>query len=112
MLLTTLYSYKGRPEEPTSRFPNFASLVVNSLSVCLETSADNMIKRAALDLLGGYLKWHSGVFGEREGVILMERMLLLLPSKEYSLTNRVYKYLFDQPNADGYFLIDPAKKDQ
>lgn len=40
----------------------------------------------------------------------MEKMLLLLQSKEYSLTNRVYKYLFDQPNSEGYFAIDPIKK--
>ena len=42
--------------------------------------------------------------------MLVEMMLLLLQSKEYNLTNRVYKYLFDQPNAEGVFPIDPLKK--
>ena len=37
-------------------------------------------------------------------------MLLLLQGKEYSLTNRVYKYLFDQPNSEGAFHIDRQKK--
>jgi len=37
-------------------------------------------------------------------------MLLLLQNKEYSLTNRVYKYLFDQPNSEGVFHIDRHKK--
>jgi len=40
-----------------------------------------MIKRAALDLLCGYLKLSNGVFGRREGVILLEKMLLLLQGK-------------------------------
>jgi hypothetical protein len=81
VLLTSLYSYKDRSDDHTTRFPNFSSLVVNSLSVCLDISADNMIKRAALDLLGGYLKLNSGVFGRREGVIILEKMLLLLQGK-------------------------------
>ena len=33
-------------------------------------------------------------------------MLQLLQTKEYNLTNRVYKYLFDQPNTEGQFYID------
>lgn len=37
-------------------------------------------------------------------------MLQLLQCKEYNLTNRVYKYLFDQPNAEGIFHIDHEKK--
>jgi hypothetical protein len=110
VLLASLYSYRGRSDDPSTRFPNFSSLVVNALSVCLDIAADNMIKRAALDLLGGYLRLGGGVFGKREGVILLEKMLLLLQNKEYSLTNRVYKYLFDQPNTDGFFSIDPTKK--
>jgi hypothetical protein len=110
ILLTSLFTFKERPDDHLSRFPNFDSLVVNSLAVCLEVSADNMIKRAALDLLSSYLKLSSGVFGEREGVIILEKMLLLLQSKEYSLTNRVYKYLFDQPNSEGFFDISPDKK--
>lgn len=69
-----------------------------------------MIKRSALDLLINYLKLSNGSFGEREGIMLVEMMLLLLQSKEYNLTNRVYKYLFDQPNAEGVFYIDPLKK--
>jgi len=40
-----------------------------------------MIKRAALDLLGTYLKLNSGVFAKREGVIIVERMLILLQTK-------------------------------
>lgn len=40
----------------------------------------------------------------------MEKMVLLLQTKEYSLTNRVYKYLFDQPNSEGVFNIDKNKK--
>ena len=110
MLLNSLYSYRGRVDDSSTRFPNFSSLVVNSLSACLDVKADNMIKRAALDLLAGYLKLESGVFGRREGVILVEKMILLLQGKEYSLTNRVYKYLFDQPNSEGEFSIDPLKK--
>lgn len=110
MLLTTLYGFKGRPDNNATRFPNFSSLVVNSLSVCLEISADSMIKRAALDLIGGYLKLGSGVFGQREGIVLLEKMLILLQSKEYSQTNRVYKYLFDQPNSEGFFNIELDKK--
>lgn len=99
MLLLSIYSLRGKPDTHLTRFPNFSSLVVNALSACLEVGTDNMIKRAALDLLGGYLKLDSGVFGKREAVTLMEKMLLLLQGKEYSLTNRVYKYLFDQPNS-------------
>lgn len=69
-----------------------------------------MIKRASLDLLGSYLKLNSGVFGREEGVIILEKMLLLLQLKEYSLTNRVYKYLFDQPNSEGIFHISLEKR--
>jgi hypothetical protein len=65
MLLTTIYSFKYHPDDNSTRFPNFSSLVVSSLSVCLEVGADNMIKRAALDLLMGYLKLESGVFGKK-----------------------------------------------
>lgn len=34
----------------------------------------------------------------------------MLQLKEYSLTNRVYKYLFDQPNSEGIFHINLEKK--
>lgn len=110
MLLISLHAYRNRADDHNTRFPNFSTLVVNTLCVCLDCSADNMIKRSALDLLINYLKLSNGSFGEREGIMLVEMMLLLLQSKEYNLTNRVYKYLFDQPNAEGVFYIDPLKK--
>lgn len=31
VLLTSLYGYKNRPDDPSNRFPNFSSLVVNAL---------------------------------------------------------------------------------
>ena len=71
MLLASLYMNKNKPDNHLTRFPNFNSLVVNALSACLDITTDNMIKRAALDLIGGYLKLDSGVFGKREGIIIM-----------------------------------------
>ena len=71
MLLVSLYTNKSKPDTYLTRFPNFSSLVVNALCACLEVNADNMIKRAALDLLAGHLKLSNGVFGRREGVIIM-----------------------------------------
>ena len=71
VLLVSLYTNKSKPDTYLTRFPNFSSLVVNALCACLEVNADNMIKRAALDLLAGHLKLSNGVFGRREGVIIM-----------------------------------------
>ena len=62
-LQTAIYGYIKRPDQPNLRFPNFPTLVLNALSVCLD-STDNMIKRAALDLLGSHLKLTSGVFSK------------------------------------------------
>lgn len=93
------------------RFPNFSSLVLNTICVCIEAGADIMLKRSALDLLIMYLKLGNRNFGEAEGVLLLEKLLFLLQSKEYNLTNRVYKYLFDQPNSEGQFFIDFDKKE-
>ena len=81
MLLASLYTCRNKSDNHLSRFPNFTSLVVNALSACLDVGVDNMIKRAALDLLGGYLRLDSGVFGKRSAVVLMEKMLLLLQGK-------------------------------
>jgi hypothetical protein len=98
VMLASLHGYRSRPDENFTRFPNFSTLIVNTLCVCLENDADQMIKRSTLDLLINYLKLSTRIFQKEEGILIMEKMLQLLQSKEYNLTNRVYKYLFDQPN--------------
>lgn len=35
ILLTTVYGLRCRPDDHLTRFPNFSSLILNSLSVCL-----------------------------------------------------------------------------
>ena len=105
-MLTSLHAYRSRPDDHITRFPNFSTLIVNTLCVCLEMEADQMLKRSALDLLINYLKLSSKVFDKADGVLILEKMLPLLQTKEYNLNNRVYKYLFDQPNSEGQFHID------
>ena len=72
----------------------------------MENDTDQMIKRSTLDLLINYLKLSTNIFRKEEGILILEKMLQLLQTKEYNLTNRVYKYLFDQPNTEGQFHID------
>jgi hypothetical protein len=110
VLLASLHGYRSRPDESFTRFPNFSTLVVNTICVCLEMSIDQMIKRSTLDLLINYLKLSTNIFSREDGVLILKQMLQLLQTKEYNLTNRVYKYLFDQPNTDGQFHIDFEKK--
>lgn len=97
-MLASLHGYRNRPDENFTRFPNFSTLIVNTLCVCLENDTDQMIKRSTLDLLINYLKLSTKIFRKEEGILILEKMLQLLQTKEYNLTNRVYKYLFDQPN--------------
>jgi len=84
VLLSSLFSCKKAPDDHKIRFPNFSSLIVNTLCVCLEPNADNMLKRSALDLMANYLRLdnvNNKEFGRREAVVLVTRMLLLLQSK-------------------------------
>lgn len=97
-MLASLHGYRNRPDESFTRFPNFSTLIVNTLCVCLDFDTEQMIKRSTLDLLINYLKLSTKIFRKEEGILILEKMLQLLQTKEYNLTNRVYKYLFDQPN--------------
>lgn len=110
-MLDTLLGFQERCDDNASRFPNFSTLVVNALCACLDTASDPLVKRSALDLLSNYLKMtNRQIMGKQEAVVLVQAMLQLLKGKEYSLTNRVYKYLFDQPDAEGFFMVDNESK--
>ena len=89
------------------RFPNFSSLVVNALSTCLDTTqTESLVKRSALDLMIFYLKLDNKEFiNEKDAIQMVGMLLQILKSKEYSLTRRVYTYLFGQPNMEGQYQI-------
>lgn len=39
VLLMSIHGYRNRPDDHLTRFPNFSSLIVNTLCVCLDSSA-------------------------------------------------------------------------
>ena len=46
------------------------------------------------------------LISEKDGVQLILCILQLLKIKEYSLTRRIYTYLFGQPDMEGVYSID------
>lgn len=68
---------------------------------------DSLAKRAALEHLSTYLKLSdSYLASENDGLVLVSSMLRVLTCKEFSLTRRIYLYLFDQPNSEGQYMIN------
>ena len=106
-MLLHLLEIRKKEDDHNIRFPNFSSLVVNALCTCLDTSqTEPLVKRSALDLMIFYLKLENKEFiCEKDAVQLVGMLLQILKSKEYSLTRRVYTYLFGQPNMEGQYQI-------
>ncbi len=54
-----------------------------------------------------YLKLdQKNLITERDGINLVSVLLQIIKLKEYSLTRRIYTYLFGQPNTEGIYTID------
>lgn len=43
---------------------------------------------------------------EKDGIYIVSVLLQTIKIKEYSLTRRIYTYLFGQPNAEGVYCIN------
>lgn len=54
-----------------------------------------------------YLKLNNKeLITEKDGIHIVCVLLQVIKMKEYSLTRRIYAYLFGQPNAEGIYYID------
>lgn len=54
-----------------------------------------------------YLKLdNKELISKKDGIHLVSVMLQTIKIKEYSLTRRIYTYLFGQPNNEGVYHID------
>lgn len=66
------------------------------------------MRRSALDLMIFYLRLdNKELMTEKDAIHLVCVLLQIIKIKEYSLTRRVYTYLFGQPNTEGIYSIDP-----
>ena len=118
-LLKTTLSLEDTDE---NRFPNFSTLILNAMVECLHiptesnasknTSDSILVKRSALDLMIFHLKLsNTELISERDGVKLVLCLLQLVKIKEYSLTRRIYTYLFGQPDMEGVYTIDSTTRE-
>lgn len=101
-------------DNDAARFPNFSTLVVNAICECLQCQqADHtLVKRSALDLMIFHLKLENKeLICEKDAVQLILVMLQLVKAKEYSLTRRIYTYLFGQPDMEGVYSIDIVERE-
>lgn len=74
----------------------------------LGKNSDNLARRDALDLLVFYLPLKKdGHVSEKDAIDLTCMVLQMITYKQYSLTRRIYTYLFDAPNLEGLYEIDP-----
>lgn len=67
-----------------------------------------MVRRSVLDLMINFLPLdRRECISEEDAVSLVSCVLHIVNLKQYSLTRRIYTYLFGKASLDGVYQIDP-----
>ena len=73
-------------------YPN-VDLIINAFSACL-LDVDISVKKNCLDFMIKKIDLSNKMFEERHFLIITESILILMKKNDFSLTKRIFKFLF------------------